>query len=389
MIDSALPAPSAVERRARRSAIRLCAVMLLILSGVTPDRGNAADPPPDFATFARADSPAIRSRIDIDDREYRRIEPTLWHLATVHGEVLARLAPPDRADTLADLADFVLRMRDKHADDVVLGEGRRVIGLLDPDRGLDPREVTTIAGAYGAEATVWKQGQGGSTGPATKQATAEGFLEAMHEAARSGEATTVVVLGHGLPTEIQSYSIPCEHLAAALLGGAARRAGAGDGSGAIDLSNVVLVCDDCFSADFLENLGAAIERGSARRGARLVALPACVAGTNRDRYGIADFGEKFVPHFWKDVIELFYVRKPLPDAVTLADLFDSVDAMMEGYGRAPILEGGRVTGYRLVNPDLVQDPVVFVSLDETDLADLRRILGLPADAPLARLFDIG
>ena len=33
---------------------------------------------------------------------------------------------------------------------------------------------------------------------------------------------------------------------------------------------------------------------------------------------------------------------------------------------------------RLVNPDLVQDPVVFVSLDDAELADLRRILRLPA-----------
>jgi hypothetical protein len=151
----------------------------------------------------------------------------------------------------------------------------------------------------------------------------------------------------------------------------------------------VLVCDDCFSADFLENLGVTIERGAARRGGRLVALPACVAGTNRDRYGIADFGEKFVPHFWKDVIELYFVRKPLPDSVVLADVFESVDNMMYGYGRAPVVEDGKVTAYRLVNPDLVQDPVVFVSLGDAELADLRRILRLPADAPLPRLFDIG
>jgi hypothetical protein len=32
---------------------------------------------------------------------------------------------------------------------------------------------------------------------------------------------------------------------------------------------------------------------------------------------------------------------------------------------------------------------VFVSLDDDDLAELRTILGLPADAPLPRLFDLG
>lgn len=360
--------------------------------------------PPPFATFARDDSPRIRRKLDVSDREWRQIEPTLWHLSTTHAEALSALAPEERIEVLADLADFVERLRDTHADDPVFADGRRVIGLLDPDRGLEPKEITTIAGAYGATPTVWKQGQGGPTGPDTRRDTAEGFLEAVHDAARTGEPTTIVVLGHGLPTEIQSYSIPVGRLAAALLGGAARHesgTGAAEGpetntdggSGAspapVDLSHLVLVCDDCYSADFLENLAAAIEQGCRRRGVRLVALPACIAGTNRDRYGLADVGEKFVPHFWKTFVELFYVRRPLPDRVVLVDFFDAVDGMMEGYGRAPVVEGGRVVGYRLVNPDLVQDPVVFVSLDDAELAALRRILRLPADAPLPRLFDIG
>ncbi|MEI8317408.1 MAG: hypothetical protein WCH79_05630 [Planctomycetia bacterium] len=364
-----------------------------------PDAAAAAA----FAAFSRDDSPRIRDRLEATDREYRQIEPTLWLLATRHAAALAPLEAADRTETLARLADFILRMRDKHAADVVVGEGQRVIGLLDPDRGLDPKEITTIAGAYDAEATVWKQGQGGPTGPDTKQATAAGFLAAVQKAASDRKPTTVVVLGHGLPEEIQSYSIPCEQFAAAILGGAkqgeategdATQGDATQGAGAaapagIDLSHLTIICDDCFSADFLENLGAALERGSLRRGGPLVALPTCLAGTNRDRYGIADVGEKFVPHFWKTCVELYFVRRPLPPAITLADFFGPVDWMMHGYGRAPIVAEGKVSGYRLVNPDLVQDPVVFVSLDDDELAELRTILALPADAPLPRLFDIG
>jgi hypothetical protein len=367
----------------------------LTIGGFAPAAALAAEPDASsaaaaFAEFARDDSPRIRAKLDVSDREYRQIEPTLWHLSRRHADALAGLSPKQRLDTLVALAGFIERQRDKHADDVVLADGRHVIGLLDPDRGLEPKEVTAIAGAYGAEATVWKQGAGGPTGPDTKAATAEGFLEVVHDAARSGEPTTIVVLGHGLPTEIQSYSIPCDRLAAALLGGAATRDPvAGEGGPRIDLGHLVLVCDDCFSADFLENLGAAIEQGAERRGCRIAALPACIAGTNRDRYGIADFGEKFVPHFWKTCIELYYIRKPLPESILLADLFEAVDNMMYGYGRTPVVEDGKVTGYRLVNADLVQDPVVFVSLDDDDLAELRTILGLPADAPLPRLFDLG
>ena len=378
-----------------------------------PDARPATKPDPQaaaaaFAAFARDDSPLIRDRLEATDREYRQIEPSLWLLATRHAAALEPLEAADRIETLARLADFILRMRDKHAADVVVGEGRRVIGLLDPDRGLDPKEITTIAGAYDAEATVWKQGQGGPTGPDTKQATATGFLAAVQKAASESKPTTVVVLGHGLPEEIQSYSIPCEQLAAAILGGAkqgdakqgdakqgdakqgdAKRGDAAAAPAGIDLSHLTIICDDCFSADFLENLGAALERGSLRRGGPLVALPTCLAGTNRDRYGIADVGEKFVPHFWKTCVELYFVRRPLPPAIRLADFFGPVDWMMYGYGRAPIVMEGKVTGHRLVNPDLVQDPVVFVSLDDDELAELRTILALPADAPLPRLFDIG
>jgi len=381
--------------------------MAVASRGVTPRTTLAAQPDAAaaaaFAAFSRDDSPRIRDRLEATDREYRQIEPTLWLLATRHAAALAPLEAADRTETLARLADFILRMRDKHAADVVVGEGQRVIGLLDPDRGLDPKEITTIAGAYDAEATVWKQGQGGPTGPDTKQATATGFLAAVQKAASDRKPTTVVVLGHGLPEEIQSYSIPCEQFAAAILGGTkqgeatqgeATQGDATQGAGAaapagIDLSHLTIICDDCFSADFLENLGAALERGSLRRGGPLVALPTCLAGTNRDRYGIADVGEKFVPHFWKTCVELYFVRRPLPPAITLADFFGPVDWMMHGYGRAPIVAEGKVSGYRLVNPDLVQDPVVFVSLDDDELAELRTILALPADAPLPRLFDIG
>jgi hypothetical protein len=62
---------------------------------------------------------------------------------------------------------------------------------------------------------------------------------------------------------------------------------------------------------------------------------------------------------------------------------------MYGYGRAPVFAGGRISGWRLVEPDLVQDPVVFVPLDDDDLATLRGILGLPADASLPRWLDVG
>ena len=334
--------------------------------------------PGEFAAFDAGLGHEVAAKLAGTAKHWRQIAPSVHHLATQHAAALAAMDEADRLTALVGLAEFIDAKRRSAAATPVLADGRTVIGLLDPAQGLGPREVTAIADAYGCESTIFKQ----ESADQTLAGVAAEFLAAVTAAVAAGRPTSVVVLGHGLPTEIQSYHIRFERLAKALLDGAA-------GNGSIDLSGVVLICDDCFSADFHINLLDELTREADRRGRPLTSLPACIAGTNRACVGHADVGEKFVPHFWRDVIELYFIRKPLPEAVTLGDFFEKVDNMMYGYGRTPIVEDGRVSGYRLVDPELVQDPVVFVPLDDDDLAILRRILRLPADAPLPRWLDAG
>lgn len=334
--------------------------------------------PGEFAAFDAGLGHEVAAKLAGTAKHWRQIAPSVHHLATQHAAALAAMDEADRLTALVGLAEFIDAKRRSAAATPVLADGRTVIGLLDPAQGLGPREVTAIADAYGCESTIFKQ----ESADQTLAGVAAEFLAAVTAAVAAGRPTSVVVLGHGLPTEIQSYHIRFERLAKALLDGAA-------GNGPIDLSGIVLICDDCFSADFQINLLDELTREADRRGRPLVSLPACIAGTNRACVGHADVGEKFVPHFWRDVIELYFIRKPLPAAVTLGDFFEKVDNMMYGYGRAPIVEDGRVSGYRLVDPELVQDPVVFVPLDDADLATLRRILRLPAAAPLPRWLDAG
>jgi hypothetical protein len=367
--------------RAHASAVLVAIALLARAEQATPARAEqAAAVPTDFADFQRDLSPLITARRPVDAKHWRQIEPAVHHLALQHADRIAALSAADRIATLAALADFIDEKRAAAGARPVLARGRTVIGLLDPARGLDAREITTIADAYGGTPRVFKRDADGET----IDGVAAAFLAAVRAAAADPAGCTIVVLGHGLPTEIQSYSIPFERLADTLVAGAVDRAGAGRD---VDLGHLVVICDDCFSTDFLVNLCTAIEARCRDRG--LASLPACIAGTNRDRVGHADVGEIFVPHFWRDVIELCYVRRPHPEAVTLRDFFDRVDGMMYGYGRAPIVDDGAVTGWRLVDPEQVQDPVVLVPLDEADLAELRRILGLPAAAQLPRWLDVG
>ena len=367
------------------------AVSALLLALLLATASRAAEPSGPLATlaaFQEALSPAVAARLETTPKHYRQIEPSLYYLAALHGARLTGLKEDEQIATLVKLARFIDARRQAAADRVVLGPGRDVIGLLDPDRGLDPREVTTIARAYGSSPTVFKRDGDGET----IQSVGDAFLAAVSGAARGDTPTTIVVLGHGLPEEIQSYHIPCDRLADAFLPSAAPPTATppnSEPSKTIDLSHLVLICDDCYSADFSINLAAALEKKCRERSLQLAALPVMIAGTNRNCVGHADFGAKFVPHFWKDVIELYYIRRPRQDAITLRDFFEKVDNMMYGYGRAPRVNGDGTVSYRLVDPELCQDPVVFVPLTDADLAELRAILHLPADTPLPRLFDIG
>jgi hypothetical protein len=363
------------------------ACLLAAAAHACPAAAPAAAIPSDIAAFQRDLSPRVAAAAGLPAKTWVQIEPAVYALALRHAAALAPLDDDARVQTLAALAGFIDRRRAAAAAIPVFAPGRAVIGLLDPDRGLDPKAITAIAADYGGRSTVFKR-----TGTdETIAGVADTFLTAVRDAAAGPTPATIVVLGHGLPTEIQSYSIRFERLADALLDGAARRppADVAPGRQPIDLSQVVLICDDCFSADFLVNLLTAIERRCADRDRPLAALPACVAGTNHGRVGFADVTEKFVPHFWRDVIELYVVRRPRPDTVVLKDIFENVDHMMYGYGRAPIFDKGAVTGWRLVDPTLVQDPVTFVPLDEQGRAELRAILRLPADAPLDSWLDVG
>ena len=375
-----------------RHLILLAATAALLQTMHAAADARGEEPPDGLAAFARDVSPQVRARLEkagrpLSDRQYRQIEPSLYYCTAAHAAALDALSPDRRLDAVAKLAEFLERKRQAAGDMVVIGSGRRIIGLLDPARGLDRKEITAIAAAYSAPQEVFKQDQPGET----IRGVADAFLAAVADAAGQGTPTTIVVLGHGAPEEIQSYSIPFGRLADTLLEGAARRTALAGETAArgIDLGHLAVVCDDCYSADFHLNLAGAIEAGCRQRTLPLRSLPVLIAGTNRDRVGHADFGEKFVPHFWREVIELFYIRQPRPRHVTLRDFFEKVDNTMYGYGRAPIVEGGKVVGYRVVDPELFQDPVFFVPLDDADVAALRDILGLDAAAPLPRILDIG
>ena len=366
-------APPLTASVTRGPSLRHLAVAAIL---VIPRLSVAAD----FASFQEQDSSAVAKALPLTAKQYRQIEPSLYYLIQQHAEALADLSAEQRQDRLVKLAAFIEAKRKAVATAQVIGPGQSLIGLLDPDHGLDPREISALAQAYRCTATIFKK-----TEPTqTLTEVGDAFLEAVAAAARpGGSPTTVIVLGHGLPEEIQSYHIPVNRLAETLVVAAAI-----DGSN-VNLGHLTIICDDCYSADFMINLGRQMTQLCRERSVSLTRMPTLIAGTNRDCVGHADVGLNFVPHFWRNVIELFYIRKPRPAAITLGDFFEKVDNMMYGYGRRPIIQGSKVVSYQLLDPKMVQDPVVFVPLDETDQATLKALLGLGKTADCEPFLDIG
>ena len=336
----------------------------------------------EFTEFQQTDSPAITKALGVTPKHYRQLEPSLYYLSQRYADSLSGLSSTQRHARLVALAQFIDVKRNAVADAPVIGPGCNLIGLLDPDHGLDPKEITSLATAYDCTSTIYKK-----TNPSeTLEDVGNKFLQSVTAAVESKNIpTTIIVLGHGLPTEIQSYHIPVDRLAKTLLTAATHT----NDSSRVDLSHLTIICDDCYSADFMINLATRITDSCRTQSLHLKQLPTLIAGTNRNCVGHADVGQKFVPHFWRNVIELFYIRRPRPTKITLGDFFEKVDNMMFGYGRRPIIQGSRVVGYRLINPEMVQDPVVFVPLSDTDLDALRKALGLQEEVACDRFLDIG
>ncbi|RLT19710.1 MAG: hypothetical protein DWI27_01965, partial [Planctomycetota bacterium] len=117
--------------------------------------------PADFLGFQRDVSPAVLAARPCDAKHWRQIEPAVHHLALQHADRLAAVPEPERIAILAKLAGFIDAARAAAAARPVLAPGRAVIGLLDPARGLGPKEITTIAEAYGGSTTIFKKDRPG------------------------------------------------------------------------------------------------------------------------------------------------------------------------------------------------------------------------------------
>ena len=139
-------------------------------------------PAQDFTTFQRTDSPAVRKALGVTPKHYRQLEPSLYYLSQRYAEKPERrLSLQERHTRLVALAQFIDSKRSAVTDNPVIGPGCNLIGLLDPDHGLDPKEILSLAKAYGCTSIIFKK-----TEPSeTLETVGDKFLQSVAEAVQS------------------------------------------------------------------------------------------------------------------------------------------------------------------------------------------------------------
>ena len=148
----------------------------------------------EFTEFQQTDSPAITKALGVTPKHYRQLEPSLYYISQRYSDSLSGLSSTERHARLVALAQFIDVKRNAVADAPVIGPGCNLIGLLDPDHGLDPKEITSLATAYDCTSTIYKK-----TSPSeTLEEVGNQFLQSVAAAVESKNIpTTIIVLGHG------------------------------------------------------------------------------------------------------------------------------------------------------------------------------------------------
>jgi len=114
-------------------------------------------PAQDFTTFQQTDSPAVSKALGVTPKSYRQLEPSLYYLSQRYASSLKDVSSQERHTRLVALAQFIDSKRNAVTDNPVIGPGCNLIGLLDPNHGLDPKEILSLAKAYGCTSIIFKK----------------------------------------------------------------------------------------------------------------------------------------------------------------------------------------------------------------------------------------
>ena len=345
-----------------------------------------------FNEFERTAAIAYRAQGRTVPADWYRFLPAMHHLLLQHQKHFRSLDLPTQAAMIVRLADYMLEKRQEIAAAPLLSPGRKVLMLFGEEDLFESR-CAKVAPAFGADLEFLRPEPSGKTRPqitesfehrGTPADIKTAFLNRVTEIARSGQSATIVVWCHGEPESFEvgeGVNISVGELADALLAAATRQGH----KQKLDLSKLdgMFLC--CFSTDFSWNLLAKLTQNAKQTGTEMVLPSSMVASCARNRKAYGSV-------FWQAITE-YHIRTGETAGGSVLDLgaiLGFVDRNLYGYGRQPTFDAqNRVIGWKVIDPDRLQDPTVIIPLRDADMGAIRQILQLPPQSNLPPFIEIG
>ena len=323
--------------------------------------------------------------------DWYRILSAMHNLLVQHQGHFRSLDRRAQAAVIVRLGDFLLRKRKEKSADRLMGPGRKVLAIFRENDHFESRRREGRAGIRrgleffraappGGTAAIKESFEHGGTPAEVKTA----FWRRVAEIVREGKPATIVVWSHGSSTAFDVSDQVC--ISSRELADAMLSAGCGGREPKADLSRTDLMFIFCCSADYSCDLLARLQQSARESRTRLVLPNSITASCARRRKSIGIV-------FWHGLSE-YYVRLKLAGTqrpvLDLGAILGFVDRNIYTFGRKPVFDAqSRIIAWRVVDPELLQNPTVVVPLDDADRRELRQLLQLPKETALPSCLQIG
>ncbi len=338
----------------------------------------------DFNSFQSAVMAQLRARKSKPLAEWERIGSAVYEFTLHYRSRFEKYSAESQWAFFVRLYRFILRKRSEKSKMVVLGPNQTALLLL--NSGLDQERFKKRVAVFGGQVEIFKVDERrGKTNVQVKQA----FLKRIGELVKAGKPTTIMAVTHGNLEAIGlagnrlffDGQITYGELARTLV----RSASEQDQHDRVDLSKLVWMCDACESGNFTENMAGAISQLARQKELQLVSQPTLVAAGSR---GQMTWGYDAGSVFWDSLAEVAIRRGldgPKKDRnkktpLMLGDILGAVDRHMYGQGRTPIWsKNSDILGFKVIDPERVQDPIIWIPLTDKDIQELHDELKIPKD----------
>jgi hypothetical protein len=329
--------------------------------------------------FQQSILPFLESRNVPVPADWDRVAPAIYRVLYDHRDAVQQIETHRQWAAFEWVYGMIRAKRREMGDIALIGAGRPIVAFFHPQHAEEAKRIEYLADEFGTRTEIFR-------GEAAGAGVAQDFLKRVGTLAREGKPATVWIWSHATKDALAvsnsnglSSRAFVDHLV---------RAAAGDVRGAeADFSDLYWMVDTCYATDFMLNVTRELESSGRRRGIDVTPPELMVTSATRDRVA---WHKSFPEAIARQYLHVKNDSGKRWKQLKLRHILREVDFYLYCQGRKAVFDDQyRIRRYDVVQPHLLQDLVVLIRLRDEEIAPLRRLLGLPADAEVNPLFQIG